>query len=180
MLNLFEDPTLLLVGGAILELLLLVSLLQTGRGVLLAAMVVVAAVVAGGWAMEWFVITDREAVQSTLEATADALEQNDVAAVLSLVADDAVEVRQRLGALLPAITIEQAKIRDLDIQVQARTNPKTARVTLRGIIHGRDKSGQMPYDTFMRRFAVRLRQVDNRWVITDYEELPQDGLRLPE
>ncbi len=174
MFNLFEDPTLIVVAGAILEGLFLITLVRTGRGAILGAIGVVAAIVAAGWALEWFVVTDREAVQVALEGTADALESNGLSAVLAHTANDAHEIRARLSTVLPNVTIETAKMRDVDIQVQANTVPKTARATLLGIIHGRDKTGQVPYETVLRRFAVRLRQEGDRWVITDYEELPMD------
>ena len=175
MFNLFEDPTLLIIGGAIVELFFLITLIQTGRAAVIGGIVLVAAIVGAGWAVEWLVVTDREAVEARLNDTARALEHNDLNEVLSHVATDATEVRERLSAILPSANIEQAKIRDLEIQVQANTDPKTARAQLRGIIHGRDRAGQMPHDTFMRRFSVRLRQEQDKWVITDYEELPQTG-----
>ena len=179
MFNLFEDPTLLIIGGAIVELFFLVALIQTGRGAVIGGIVLVAAIVGAGWMVEWLIETDREAIETSLENTATALEHNDLQEVLSHVASDATDVRERLTAILPQANIEQAKIRDLEVQVQANTDPKTARAQLRGIIHGRDKSGQMPYDTFMRRFSVRLRQeAGGKWVITDYEELPQQGSSL--
>lgn len=173
MFNLLEDPTLLVVGGVIIEVLLLVSVMQTGRGALLGGMGVVALVVAAGWGLERLVVTDREGVETALYDTADALETNDIDKVLEHVAKDAREVRTRLALIIPHARIEQAKIRDLDIQLQANTDPKTARVTLRGIIHG--AASDLPYDTLMRRFAVRLRQEGEKWLITDYEELGQDG-----
>lgn len=179
MFNLLEDPTLILVVGAILELFLLITLWQTGRGAVLWAMAAVALVVAVGCAIEWLVVTDREGVESALYSTASALERNDVQGVLDLVADDAGPMREQLALLLPSLTIERAKIRDLEIDVQAKTDPKTARARLRGIIHLRDAPGQMPYETYMRRFAVRLREEGGRWVLTDYEELPNDGPGLP-
>lgn len=176
MFNLFEDPTLLIVGGAILELLFLVTLIQTGRGAVMGGMLLVAAVVGAGWLVEWVVVTDREAIATSLDETARALEHNDLDEVLSHVASDAQDVRARLSSILPSVKIEEAKVRDLEVQVQANTNPKTARAQLRGIIHGRDTGGQLPYDTVMRRFAVRLREEqEGKWVITDYEELPDQG-----
>ncbi len=151
-------------------------------GEMIGGIVLVAAIVGAGWTVEWLVETDREAIETSLDQTATALEHNDVNEVLSHIAPEAAEVRERLAALLPSITIEQAKVRDLDVQVQTNTDPKTARAQLRGIIHGRDKGGQMPYDTFMRRFSVRLRQDKDKWLITDYEELPMElpgGQKLP-
>lgn len=179
MFNIFEDAAPILITGAILECLLVISLVRTGRGALLGAIAVVAAIVAACWTLEWFVVTDREAVATALEETADALETNDLQAVLAHVAADAAEIRARLSAILPNVTIEQATIRDLDVQVQSHTDPKTARARLHGIIHGRDESGQIPYETYMRRFAVTLREAEGRWLITDYEELPmeQPGLQ---
>ncbi len=73
---LLEDPTLVLVTGAIVLVLLGVALAKTGRGAILLGMVGVAVLVAALVVVEWVVVTQRERVESTLYGITKALEAN--------------------------------------------------------------------------------------------------------
>ena len=71
---LFEDPTPVLAGGALILVLLAVVLYQTGRAVVLGVMAGVVALVAGLVVLERAVVTDEEAIHDVFDQIAAALE----------------------------------------------------------------------------------------------------------
>ena len=64
MTTLIEDPTPILVVGILIEAVLAIALLRTGRGVLLWAMLAVAGLTGLGLLLERWVVTERERVEA--------------------------------------------------------------------------------------------------------------------
>ena len=69
---LVEDPTPTLVAAALIEAVLVLALVKTGRGVLLWAVGGVALLAVALLALEWLVVTDKEKVEETLSGAARA------------------------------------------------------------------------------------------------------------
>ena len=175
---LFESPWPAIWLGVLAEALLGVAFFNTRRAALLWAMG--GALVVTGLLLltEWAVVTDVESVEYTLEAVAAALEINDVEQVLAHVAPDAGRLRAAIGTYVPRIKISDAKVgRDLKVTVNHLTQPPTARAVFTGRITGesRNPSSGYPYDNFLQRFAIKLRQEGDRWLLADYELIDMRG-----
>lgn len=122
--------------------------------------------------VECLVVTDREAIAETLEQTAVALESNEISRVMAFLAPDADRIRADAQRYLPGVQISDANVGgDLEVTINRLINPPTARATFTGRISGanRNPAERAPYDNFVRRFTLTLRQDGHRWLITGYE-----------
>lgn len=173
---LFENPYVILIGGLLLVALFVVLLVQSGRGEFLYAALGVAGLCLLLLAVEWFVVTEREEVEQTLDSLAAALETNQVPQVLEFLAPDAPRIRSDAEQRLPAVEVQDANIgSDLTIVINELTSPPSAQATFTGRIHVKDKTGTFPYENFVRRFTVQLRKENGRWLLYDYEENTPKG-----
>jgi hypothetical protein len=171
---LVEDPTPTLVAIVLIEAVLAIALVKTGRGILLAVIAAVGLLGAGLLVLEWVVVTDAETVADTLTAAAQALEANDPQAVQQFI-DPASPMRNRVASEMAHVTINKATFNRLDVRFNRRTSPPTAEADFMGYINGRDRRGEFPYENFAGRFIVRLRREGDRWVMTDYEMHDRSG-----
>jgi len=167
-----ESPWPAIMLCIVLEIMLGILFMRTGRGLVVVAMAVVLAVTAGMLVLERIVVTDTEQVEDTLHGIAEDLEANDVAAVLASFSPDCPRLAQ-VRATLDGVTIRSASVGpDLEVRISQLTSPPTATAYFTGRIDGRDNSGTIPYDRFARKFKVKLQRRDGRWLITDYEDAP--------
>ncbi len=171
---LVEDPTPTLVGILLVEAVLTLALVKTGRGILFAAIAGVALLGAGLLALEWIVVTDKESVEDTLTAAAHALEANDPQAVIRFI-DPASPMRSRVAQEMSRVTINKASFSRLDVTFNRRVTPPTAEADFMGFINGRDRRGELPYENFAGRFVVHLRREGDAWLMTDYEMHDRTG-----
>jgi hypothetical protein len=168
MTTLVENPIPVIVFGIIAEAVLGVILLRSGRGVLLWAMAGVLAVVLAGVGLEWLVVTEREAVEATLESAAAAIGANDRGGVLVHVDPSATEVRRLVDWGFGQADFTDARITTLETEsINHLTNPPTARVHVKGIVFFKDRRGENPYEKYLADLTVELRLKSNRWLITD-------------
>ena len=114
---LFEDPTTLIVAGLLIEGLLAVALVKSGRALLIAAMAGVLILVGLGVLVERLVVTDREQIETTLNEVCTALEANEVPGVLSHIDPAATGMRSRVQSDLSSAHITEVRLFDLEIQV---------------------------------------------------------------
>ncbi len=170
MSQLLEDPTLILAAGGLMLGLLGVVFYQTGRAVVLAAMGGVALLTLGGVALERLVVTDREQVEHTLYAVADALEANDLNAILAYLAPEAGPIQARAQQALADFKVEAAEIRGLQVSVSSGGSVPKAEADFVGTLVLEDRRGQAPYDHFVRRFRVFFERRSQGWVMTGYED----------
>jgi len=172
MTALLESPWPAIVVGVMAAGLLGVAYHNTGNPRLRWAMAGTLAAVLLLLLVEWLVVTDREAIADTLEDVAVALETNDLDAVLAYLAPEGDRIRLDAQRYLPAFEISDANVGgDLEVVVNRVTNPRTARVTFTGRISGasRNLAERSPYENFVRPFTLRLREDEDRWLITDYD-----------
>jgi len=170
---LFEGLWTILIVGIVLEIVLGLVLLNTGRGAVLVAMVAVALLVGVAAIVERLVVTDREAVTNALYGAADALEANDLDELFTYVGPEAQSLRRRASDVLPRIRIKEANIGRLQVSVNRVHNPPTARTELIGRFIVEDIAQQIPYENYVQRFAIRWRRDGDRWLMVDYEEGPR-------
>lgn len=179
---LFEDPTTLIVAGLLIEVLLGVALVKSGRGALALVMLGVLVLVGSGVLIERFVVTDREEVEDTFDGICRALMANDVQGVLSYIDPMAADVRSHVQSVLPQAHVTDARVYDLMIDVDRHVNPPTARAQFVGRVKGRFR-GDGPGGAeglVLRRFTVDLHKQGERWLVVAYEDHGTIGGRRDE
>ncbi|HWB10576.1 MAG TPA: hypothetical protein VG826_15205 [Pirellulales bacterium] len=168
---LFEDPTTLIAAGLLIEVLLGVGLVKSGRGVLVLPMIGVLALVGLGVLVERLVVTDREQVETALDGVCRALMANDVEGVVSYIDPEAAVIRSHVRSLLPRAHVTDARLYDLDIRVNPRTSPPSAQANFTGRVKGNFQGeGGGSEGLVLRKFTVDLRQEGEKWLITGYED----------
>lgn len=169
---LFESPWTIIIVGVVIELVLGLIFMNTGRAAVLFAMLGVAVVVALGVLTERLVVTEREQIEGALYGAAAALEDNDLDALFEYVGPEAQSLRDRAAQVMPRYKILEAKVGGLKLTVNHVTNPPTARTELVGRFKILDESQRIPYENYIQRFVIRWRRDGDRWLMVDYEEGP--------
>ncbi len=168
MTSLLEDPTPIILVGIIVEAVLGVILLRTGRGVLLWAMGGVMALVVIGVLVEWLVVTERERVEETIENAAAAVEANDFEKFDTYLTRDAEKARGLARWAFSRAEFSRVKITKLDIHIVRQTSPPTAKAELSGIVTFKDRMGESPYNNYPPNGTLTLRLENGRWLISGY------------
>jgi hypothetical protein len=155
----------------VLEVILAVVFMRTGRALVLVAMAVVLAVTAGMIFLEQAIVTDTEEVEDTLHGIAEDLEANDVEAVLASFAPTCPE-RACVRSALQGVTVHSASVSaDLEVRVNKLTNPPSATTYFTGRINARENRGTtIPYENFFRKFKVRFERHGERWLIVEVQD----------
>jgi hypothetical protein len=173
---LFENPLRIIFIGIVIETVLGIVLLRTGRGALLWAMLGILALMLVGVGVERLVVTEKERVEMTLDGIISALEANDLQRVLTYIAPGAVQTRNRAAWALGRIEVQSARIYRLEITINRLTSPMTAKAAFFGHISYRDRQGEIPYSNYGSRFVVDLRKQGDAWVVTGHvEEQEMEG-----
>jgi len=168
---LFEDGILILTVATVIELLLAVALFQTGRGAVLFAMLGVLAIGTGMMVVEGLVVTDREAVVSLLETSAQAAEDGDIATVVAAVDPKASQIRDELRQMLDRFEVKDINLGDMEVTIDRRANPRRAQATLRVFVAARDLADASPYQSLVVRLAVELEFNGEKWQVVGYRSL---------
>jgi hypothetical protein len=169
---LFEDPTTMIVAGALIECLLVVALVKSGRAILVVPILAVLALMGLGVLIERLVVTEAEQVEGTLEGVADALEANGVEAVLRYIDPAAAELRSHVKSQMPQMRITDARVYDLVVRVNRYSSPPTVQADFTGRLKGRFRGdgGAGGEGLVLRNFTVEFHQERERWLITGYED----------
>lgn len=175
---LFEDPTTVIVAGVFLEVLLAVALFNTGRGAIAWAMAGVFVLVGVAMLVERVVVTEREQIADALAGVASALEANDVERVLSFIDPAASGMRGSVRTALANARIHEARVYDLVVELDGRSNPPTAQAEFTGRVKGsyRGETGGGE-GMVLRKFTVDFRRQGDRWLMTNYEDRGTIGRR---
>jgi hypothetical protein len=109
-------------------------------------------------AIEWFVQSDREQIESAAERVYGAVEANDVNDVLAVIDPAATTMRSDVQTLMPLMKVEKARtLGTMKITIDDTTNPPTAVSSSKAYLDGvHGKSGA--------RVAYFNQQVDLKWV----------------
>jgi hypothetical protein len=169
---LFEDPTTLIVTGLLIEGLLGVALVKSGRGALVLVMLGVLVLVGSGVLIERLVVTQHEEVEDTFDGICRALLANDVQRVLSFIDPMAADIRSQVQSVLPQAQITDARVYDLMIDVNGHASPPTAQAQFVGRVKGRFRGDGPGGDEglVLHRFTVDLRKDGERWLVVAYQD----------
>jgi hypothetical protein len=165
-----EDPVWMIALGIVVEAILAVVLIKTGRGVVVALMAAVALLIGLGLLTERLLVTPREEVEQTLDGVAAALVANSLPRVLGYIAPQATELRALAEENMPHLHFTEAKVRELQVTINSRRVPPTAEANFLGVITVKDSSGRFPREHYLERFTVMLRRDAQGWLITGYRQ----------
>jgi hypothetical protein len=167
---LFEDPTLIIVAGILIEAMLAGILVKSGRLFMLLPMAGVLALVLLGMFVEAMVVTDSEQVDVTLGQISQALESNDVKRLLAFIDPAAKRSRTDATQGLSLVRVEKAQVSSAKITVQSTAKPPTAQADVIGKFTIKGRREALPRENFPLRFVVQFRKTGDQWLVTDYEQ----------
>jgi hypothetical protein len=167
---LFESSWPIVAAAILIEALLVIILIQTGRGKLILAIAAVALLAVGGLVVEQLVVTPKEEVEVTLQAISSAAEANDTEGVTRHLAPEASELVQEAQRVLAKYDFHEVSVRSLEVTpIQGSDGPMIeARFTVR--IDADDPGMENPYRAVPWRLKVKLRKAGDRWLVVSYEE----------
>jgi hypothetical protein len=165
-----ENPTPPVVLGIVIEAILVIVLMKTGRREALWGMLLTAVATIGVVVANFAIVTPREEVTAALEEIRQLVEQNDRPELVKRLDPSAVSLRNQVQYELASLTVEKAKIDNVRILVN--DDATSARAEFDGVVVIREgMSRPIPL-----RFRVELRKLDGRWVVSSAEYQPYNPL----
>jgi hypothetical protein len=177
---LFEQPLIIVVLGMLLILGLGAAWSASGRKELLIGMGAALALLIGGLVMERMIVTDREAIDATLEQIARDVKSNNRQALLRHIYSGAPKLKQQAETELPNYEFTECRItkifsRDIDRLAE----PRSAIVEFNVLVSGNFRYEGMSFsDSNIPRWVKLhlVREKDGRWTVQEYEhDAPQRG-----
>ncbi|MBN1589661.1 MAG: hypothetical protein JW888_09110 [Pirellulales bacterium] len=170
MVTLVESPVPILFAGIVAVAILGIVFFNTGRAVFLLAMAGAVALTLAGLGIEYLVVTDREEVETALDALANAMEANDCDAAVACLSPSATETRARARWAFARFRVDEANVSDLKIEVNNLTSPPSAEARFKGLIKVHDRKGEAPYGSALFDFTLDYRKEGDRWLVTGHTE----------
>ena len=172
---LFENPLRIALYGAAIEVVLLIILFITRRGVLLWGVGGVL-VVFGAWiGVERLVVTERERVVMALDDGIEALLTNDKKIVESrCLSPSAKETRQLLAMGYGMVHMTYAEYAGLEVELDRDAKPPKAVTHFLAKLFFRGKTPDIAFDRYFCNMTVRFQKENGRWLVVD----PVEGTPL--
>ncbi|MCE9608584.1 MAG: hypothetical protein K8U03_27170 [Planctomycetia bacterium] len=167
-----ENPLPPVLLGVIVEAMLAVVLMRTGRRDVLWGMLAVAAMVVGAVVIERVIVTPREEVHTALEEIRALVAANDPPALLKRIDNnpDIAGLRNRVQIDLAHVTVTEAKITELrDDDIKVDGTGIVAKTTFIGSVDLKNAGGQLALSHVVLKFDVELRKRNGVWIITAAE-----------
>ena len=170
---LYEQPLAIVVIGVLVLIALGVAWSATGRRELLQALVVALVLLIVGLIVERVVVTDREAIETTLLQIARDVESNSLRAVTSHVYSGAPELKQKAAGELPRYRFTECRVTKIHkVEVDPKAQPRSANVEFNINASGSFKDGGFELSEARIPRWIRLnmvREKDGRWTVQNYE-----------
>jgi len=169
---LFEQPLVIVALGVATILALGAAWSSSGRKELLYAAGAVFALLIAGLIVERVVVTDNEAIRTTLQQIARDVKSNNRAAVARHIHSAAPSLKQKAESELPNYQFAECRVTKIHlIDVDASAEPRSAMVEFNVIASGTFKQpGFEVTDTVPRWVKLHLlREPDGRWTVAEYE-----------
>jgi hypothetical protein len=135
-----------------------------GAAVLIALMPVL-------WIVERLVVTDREAVETTLHVIAADVKSNNRAAVMSHIYSQAPLLRQQAQGEIANYQFTECKINKIhSIEVNSESKPRSAAAEFNVYVSGTFQVGNEPFtgDFFRRIHLDLVQEADGQWRVANY------------
>lgn len=173
-----EHPLFIIFGAVGLVIILLLLVLRTAQAAFLYAAIGVTIAAALVLLIERRIVTPREEVVQTVYAIANALETNDVAAVLDFVSKSRPELGRSGEAALKQMIIEEVRIKpNLQVDLAGGQPPTAATARFNVVVIGGDR--QQTLQRQRRAWFITIDfQLEGRiWRVIDYDRQdPQQGI----
>jgi hypothetical protein len=165
---LMENPLPIAVGGGLLALVAVLVFLSRRNLASLLALAGILGFTVLLLIVESLVETDREQVESAIDGVLDAIEANDVAAVVGAVDPAATKIRSDIEALMPLVKWTLANAGSMEVTVNAADEPLTATSRFRAFLNGvHQRSGNaVPY--MNQQVDVDWVKRGEQWLLTGY------------
>lgn len=167
-----ENPLPPVLIGVIIEAMLAVVLMRTGKREALWGMLAVAGLVTGAVVMERMIVTPREEVHAALEEIRGLVAANNPPELLKRIDTNQglARLRNRVQNDLAHVTVTEAKITELrDDDIKVSDSGMTAKTTFIGSVDLKDAGGQVALNHVVLRFDVELHKQNGVWIITAAE-----------
>ena len=165
---LFEDSTSVLAVTVLVEIILIVALLRSGKTSLLYVVLVVAVACGACVAIELMVETDRERIERVIEQTRSAVLANDREQVFHLIAPESPNLRSQAARYLAQYLFSGIKITDgPHVTLFVNTTPLSASVALNARLDLEPKKGPLAYRAGLLRVEARLEETPAGWRWTE-------------
>lgn len=169
----FDQPVALVLLSVAVLTGLGISWVMSGHKALLYGLVGAAVVAALLLVVERMVITDREAIETTLQQMARDVASNQPAKVTQHISSSAPLLQQKATTELPNYKFDSMRITKVHkIEVHADRQPRTATVEFNVVAEGTFKEGSDVFaDTKIPRWVQLelVKEADEQWRIRDYE-----------
>ena len=165
-----ENPiAIAVVGGLAATLAAVVFLARRTSGALVALAAIVAITILL-LVVERVVVTDREAVEASVEEVFDAVERNDLPGVLAWIDPAAAGVRADAEALMPFVKMSTANAAAVSLEGMDGKNGKatSALCRLRAYLNGVHGSSGMSLLYVNQRVDIKWVKRGKRWLISGY------------
>ena len=153
--------------GILVEGALALALFVTRRGTLLYAMIGVLLAVVAGVLFERWVITERKRVMMTIDEGVEGLKSNSEVRMDALVSPTAQETRRQIHAGLDMVRVTDVSLHNIEIEVNDRTNPPTAKVQFDAVIYFEGRKPILGPDRWAGHLVLHLQRSPDRWLILD-------------
>ena len=166
----FEQPLYAVFLGVLVEAVLVMVYLQSGKRWLISVMLLVALLAGGGVMLERMVVTDRETVEATMTQIVADIESNDASLVLAHIAKEATKKRAESQRILAMVKFRSVEIRRIiKIETMPELSPPQAKAnfTVKPVVS--DSSGTIEDFPAPRRLEVTFVKEGDAWRILDYE-----------
>ena len=185
----FDQPlTIVLLSVGILTGIA-ISWIMSGHKALLYALIAGVVVAAALLVAERFVVTDREAIEATLQQMARDVASNVPAKITQHISPSAPSLQAKANAELPNYKFDTLRITKIhEIKVQDESEPRTAVVEFNIMASGTFRAGSdVLADANIPRWVQLdlIKDPDGAWRVKDYNHAPPqqmlfENLELPE
>ena len=180
---LFDSPIYIVLVGIILAIAVGGAWTASGRKELLYALGTVVGLTVIMLIAERLIVTDREAIRSTLNEIAHDVQNNDVAKVVSHIAQGSTSLVQKAQGEMPNYDFTVCRVTKVHkIDVDANSEPRSAIVEFNVRVEGTFKApGIEASGVYPRWVKLQLiRESDGKWRVQNYEHAPPQQFLLGE
>jgi hypothetical protein len=166
----YEQPGTILIIGVIAEVIALGGLMKTGQRAILIPVVVIPLLTIGLLGLERYIVTDREEVRDTIHGLAQAVENNDLPAVLEYLSDRVPDAKRRAKAEFPRYQFDDVSVKsNLEIEVFEENVPPKASATFNVTVLISERSGMIRNRKMPVFVELTLYEEEGRWRIGQYD-----------
>lgn len=181
---LFEQELVIVVGGVLLLLGLGIAWSSSGRKELAFAAGLVLLLTIVGVVVERLVVTDREALEATLQEIAHDVATNNHRALYKHISDTAPDLRKRAESEVPGYHFQSCRVTKIHtVTVNSTARPKTAEVEFNVVFSGDFRYEGTEFNNISGARWIKLdfiQDQDGRWKVENYDHADPQRMMMKE